>query len=127
MNRRGFLGMLALLLPGMTLVGCGGSSDDEIPGVTPDEGGNTTPDAQIMCTADGAVTYINPGHAHTTSALTMAEIDAAVVGGYNLMGGGHSHMVPISAQNFTDLQAGMSVTITEPDHGHMVTIQCPTA
>ena len=126
MKRREFLGVLAFFAPAVTLVACGGS-DDVVADLIDDEDKDDAPNAESLCTSDGAVTYTNAGHPHTTSALTMAEIDAAVVGDYNLMGGDHNHMVPISAQNFTDLQAGNSVTITEPQHGHTVTIQCPTA
>jgi len=126
-NRRNFLRFAGVLLPGLALVGCGKSSDGPAIEAAPEPTPNDPPAADLMCTGDGAVTYTNPGHAHTTSALTMAEIDAAVPGDYNLMGGGHSHMVTVTAQNFTDLQNGMALNLVSDSHGHMVTIQCPTA
>lgn len=125
MNRRGFLGLMGLLLPSFALAGCGNSSDVKDV-INPDPDPLDPPAQTAMCTGDGAVTYTNPGHAHTTSALTMAEIDAAVPGDYNLMGGGHSHMVTVTAQNFADLQAGIALTLVSDTHGHTVSIQCPT-
>jgi hypothetical protein len=59
------------------------------------------PPAEVtMCSGDGAVTYSNLGHVHTTSALTRAEIDAAIPGDYNLMAGGHDHTVTIQCPTF---------------------------
>lgn len=124
MNRRGFLKFLGLFFPTIFWVGCGSGSEVKA-AIDPDDN-NTTGGGggAASCTTGAGVIYTNVGHAHTTSPLTQLEIEEALPGSYNLMGGAHSHMVDLTAQDFLDLKNGMTITKTSNSHGHMVDIVC---
>jgi len=108
MHRREFLVGTAVAIAGAGafLAGCGGS---------------TTGTGTGTC----GTTYTNPGHAHTTAALSATQLANAVAGNYTLMGGDHSHAFSLTAADFTALKSRGTVQKTDSDgHGHIISITC---
>lgn len=119
MNRRGFLLRSAGFFgTSLFLVGCGADTKSSSPSPT-------TPTPNPSCSNGGSVTYTNPGHAHTTINLAVAEITNATPGDYTLMGGGHSHTFTLTAGDFTNLRNAQIVSKTDNEgHGHVIDIVC---
>ena len=122
MNRRKFLTALGVIFPTFLLWGCGNDSKNK---ETSDNDDTDEGDVEVAaCTTGAGITYTNPGHAHTVMPLTQMELDDAVPGDYNLMGGGHPHMVNLTAQDFANINSGMTVSKTSDTHGHTIDIVC---
>jgi hypothetical protein len=116
MTRKEFLHTVAGAAGLAAVVGCGGSDDktvDAPPGVC------TTPVAAVA-TADG--------HSHTVT-VPIADVNAGVEKTYTLSDVGHTHMITITAAQFTMIKAMTPVTVTSTNsttHNHMVMISCPS-
>lgn len=123
MKRRQFLQMVAMAAGGVALTACGQASHYKVT-----KNGNIVPNnngAQRCGPVQGAVTYTNPGHNHTTFNLTVSQIATASPGNYTLLGGGHSHTFNLTAPDFQKLKAGQSVTkIDLEGDGHSIMISC---
>ena len=132
MDRRNFLQTLAMLSFTTTILpacgsgssangGYGGSGNGAQSG---GGGGSGTG----ICANGSRVTYVNPGHSHTTVALSQAQVIAGVAGSYTLLGGSHDHTFTLTNADFKALQAGEAVRgLAESDgfgHGHIVDIVC---
>jgi hypothetical protein len=137
MDRREFLLQLATgsVLVGLTTLSTWGCSDSGESGGSGSCGGLYGPPCSPPsgggdgdCSNDADVDYTNVTHAHTEIQLTGAQIAAAAPGAYLLLGAAvvdpHTHTFDLSAQDFLDLQAGMTVTRSEPVHGHIIDITC---
>ena len=119
MDKRKFLKLsfkFSLFTFALAIFGCSKTA------TTANDGDDT---ADGSCDSGAVTTYTNPGHAHSVVNLTIAEILAADTGiSYTLMTGGHSHIISLTAADFTNLQNGNLVSKTEPSHGHLLTLQC---
>ena len=119
MERREFVlkmvsSLISLYTVCLAVARCGSSSSS-----TP------APTGTGNCNNGGSVTYSNPGHAHTTVALTAAQLTAAVAGNYTLLTGSHSHTFTLSGADFATIAALSSVSKTDLEgDGHTITIIC---
>jgi hypothetical protein len=123
MKRRDFIRNSFLVVPvafvgAQLLTACGSNSGTDTP-ASPGSGVG-------VCPNGGGVTYTNVTHAHTTVALTQAQVISGTAGVYTLLAGSHTHTFNISAGDFTALQAGTTVTgkTDIEGHGHLINIVC---
>jgi len=77
------------------------------------------------CESGAEATDIAGNHGHTFMTIPQADINAGIAKQYHLVGP-HMHDIDVTADHFTMLASGNSVTITNSDagHKHMVTISC---
>lgn len=123
MNRREFVGRLlggvvAIPAAGGLLLACDGGGNG---------GGSSGEDSDGDCGTGAPANYTNPGHRHNERTLSAEDIVAAVPGSYRLLSGDHDHFLDLSAQDFVDLQAGMTVVliVDEPFHqAHRIELRC---
>jgi hypothetical protein len=102
---------------GPTSTSTGGSSSSSTSGM----GGST---GCTTCATPNATIGTNHGH---TITVTVAEVMAAAAVTYDIMGTSvHTHMVTVTAADFTTLQTCGSVMVTSTDsmHTHVVTVTC---
>jgi hypothetical protein len=120
MTRKEFLGTL-IGAGALLAAGCGG-----------DDGGGGTADAPVSgksCTMNGTTTSIEANHGHVIM-VSKDDVTAGVDKTYDITGTStHSHMVTVTAANFTTLKdnPGMTVMVTSTvggAHTHAVTIMC---
>ena len=130
MNRRFFLyrKFLALaslgLLPFLSACGSGSPDSTDNDGDSPD---TSTPAGS--CEDYGTIGAISSNHGHI---LNVSDTDVAngTQKSYNIQGtGDHNHTVTLTADHFTTLQDGDSVTInsTGGAHTHSVKVSCRTS
>ena len=117
MKRRDFVWSISgAVAAGAALNACGGGGD----GDSPDAG-------MLNCTANGAGATIGANHGHSAAAISATDVNAGAEKTYNLSGGGHTHMITVTAAQFTTLQGGSSVMVTSTNdsaHTHTVTLTC---
>jgi hypothetical protein len=123
LNRRSFLGHLALLggavATSALLPAC--AAEGEI-----DEDGTTGEDELRACTSLGATVGTNHGHALTVSP---ADVTAGTAKTYTLSGL-HAHKVLVTSADFAKLRATGTIVIassTDLGHAHAVTVTCTGA
>jgi len=99
-----------------------------------DDGGSAAPDAAVDapagCTATNGVVVIMDNHPHAPHMVIVAKEDvaAAVDKTYDIMGSAaHTHMITITAAQFTELKSSASIMVASTDgggHTHMVKVSC---
>lgn len=105
-------------------VGVGAVGVAAIAGCGDDGGGTTIDAAPNVCTSPS--TSIGSNHGHTIS-VTLADVEAAANKTYDVSGGGHTHSLTITAQQFGQIKDGRTLNITSTSangHSHIVTVMC---
>ena len=123
MDRKTFLkkttGALLLATTAYALSSCSSSSDDS--------GSNNNNGGTRNCLDNGTASTIGGNHGHS---LTVSKGDVAngTEKTYTIDGSaGHSHMVTVTAANFSTLQGNQQVAVSSTSgngHSHSVTISC---
>lgn len=118
MTRRVFLGTS---IATVAVAACGG-----------DDGGGTMIDSTTgtkNCTTNGTAVVIAGNHGHTM-VVTMADVTAAADKTYDITGGGgHTHMVTVTAANFASLASNPNGSVmvnstSAAAHTHAITVTC---
>jgi len=127
MHRREFLVRSAQLTLVVSVTGAGLAACDD-----GSDSGDTMGDGD--CTNGADVEYLMPIHTHTVIDVSAGAISAGTPVTLLLLDaaaglGNHTHTFDLTAQDFTDLENGLSVTKTSSggtgtDHTHQVRITC---
>jgi len=114
------IGPSAILAIGLT--GCGNIYRQGEAGDGTDSSGG---EPLANCPSGVGTQYANPGHPHSTLTITNDQVRSAVPGNYTVLGGGHSHTIQLTAQDFAEIEQGGTITKTVVgSHGHIVQIGC---
>jgi hypothetical protein len=117
MTRKQFLGAMVGAAGAAVLAACGGD----------DGGGGGGDDAATRsCTMNGTTVNIGANHDHVVT-VPKEDVIAGTEQTYTLTGGGHTHMITLTAAHFTMLQNNETVSVSSTSsgaHTHSVSVQC---
>ena len=122
MDRKEFLlkiaGSMLLVIPAVSLIGCGDSDDDD----PPTNGGQ-----EKDCLKNGTQNTIGSNHGHSLQ-VSKDDVESGIEKQYAIGGSsGHDHNVIISSDNFSKLKSNQQIQVSSTNnsgHSHPITVSC---